>query len=57
MELLKQTDKYKIIAFDSEDIETDKDILFINRLIKSDIKYNYMNESETVLKIWNPKYI
>ena len=57
MELLKETKKYKIIAFDDKDRESDKDILFINRLVKSDIKYNYLNESETVLKIWNPKYI
>ena len=52
MKLIEETETYKIIEFNDEDLDADKDLNIINGCIFNDIKYEFVNEHETQIKIW-----
>lgn len=51
MKMIKRND-YKIIEFDDNDVELNIDVAIINKLIKKDIKYEFIDNYEMKIKIW-----
>ena len=52
MKTIEKTNEYIVIEFDDNDLHEDKDIALMNRCTIRDIPYEFVDEDETILKIW-----
>ena len=52
MKILEETETYKIIEFDDEDLTNDKDIKLMNSCTIRDIPFEFIDEEETQIKIF-----
>ena len=49
---VEKFENYVVIEFDDDDIDDDVDIKFINKLIKNDVEFEFVDDDENIIKIY-----